>query len=129
MANKHLPKPTEAELAILNVLWKQGSSTVRSVHERLYPDQKMAYTTTLKQMQIMLEKGLVKRDTSARTHIYEAVLNERTAQQAMLDSLLDRAFSGSASNLVMQTLGRHKPSPEELKQIRDLLDNLENQGS
>lgn len=129
MTLQNIPKPTEAELAILNVLWKEGPCTVRKVHDQLYPDQRMAYTTTLKQMQIMLEKGLVKRDASARTHIYEAVASESKTQQAMLDSLLDKAFSGSASKLVMQALGRHKPNAEEMKQIRDLLDNLENKSA
>lgn len=124
-----LPRPTEAELAILKVLWQGGPTTVRKVHEQLYPEHQAAYTTTLKQMQIMLEKGLVIRDTSTRTHVYEAVPSEQKTQQAMLDSLLDKAFSGSASKLVMQALGSHKPSAKELKEIRDLLDNLENRKS
>ena len=120
-----LPHPTDSELAILQVLWRRGPSTVRDVHEALSHNRTTGYTTTLKLMQIMSEKGLVTRDESRRTHIYEAAGNPDRTRQQLVRSLLDRAFGGSAKALVMQALSANETSAEELTEIRKLLDSLE----
>jgi predicted transcriptional regulator len=117
-----LPRPTDAELAILRVLWEQGPATVRRVHEALAGTRETGYTTTLKLMQIMAEKGLVTRDESARTHVYTARLTQHQTQRQLVSDLLDRAFGGSAAALVMQALSAGQTSPEELRQIRQLID-------
>jgi len=117
-----LPRPTDAELAILRVLWEQGPATVRRVHEALAGTRETGYTTTLKLMQIMAEKGLVTRDESARTHVYAARLSQHQTQRQLVSDLLDRAFGGSAAALVMQALSAGQTSPEELRQIRQLID-------
>jgi BlaI family transcriptional regulator, penicillinase repressor len=121
------PKPTEAELAILNVLWKLGPSTVRAVHEELNQtqEQESGYTTTLKLLQIMTEKGLVKRDESQRSHVYEPLFTEQQVQRQLVGHLLERAFGGSAKKLVMQALSGKKASREEIAEIRKLLDEME----
>lgn len=124
MSKRDLPPPTESELAILQVLWTRGASTVRDVHEAMSRNRTTGYTTTLKLMQIMAEKGLVTRDESSRTHIYEAVNPDFTRQQ-LVRNLLDRAFGGSAKALVMQALSNNAASAEELADIRKLLDSLE----
>ncbi|HRF38489.1 MAG TPA: BlaI/MecI/CopY family transcriptional regulator, partial [Saprospiraceae bacterium] len=103
--SKDHPKPTDAELAILQVLWQSGPSSVRQVHEYLSDDRDTGYTTTLKLMQIMSEKGLVRRNTDARSHIYEAAIAETDVQQQLLRRFVDTAFRGSAMSLVMQALG------------------------
>ncbi len=118
-------KPTEAELEILQVLWQHGPATVRFVNEKLNQKKEVGYTTTLKLMQIMAEKGLVKRNEENRSHLYEASLTEEATQKHLLDKFLDVAFRGSASKLVMQALGTHKASKEELAQIRELLNKME----
>lgn len=115
------PRPTDAELAILRILWERGASTVRQVHEMLAPERSTGYTTTLKLLQIMTEKGLVGRDESDRTHIYQARLSEQQTQRQLVGDLLDRAFGGSASKLVMQALASRKASAEEMKEIRKLV--------
>jgi BlaI family transcriptional regulator, penicillinase repressor len=120
-----LPRPTDAELAILRVLWERGPSTVRQVQESLSGQRVIGYTTILKLMQIMADKGLVARDESDRTHIYAARKSEEHTQRQLLQDLLDRAFGGSALKLVMQALSTRKSSPEELAQIRQLLDEGE----
>jgi predicted transcriptional regulator len=120
-----LPRPTDAELAILRVLWERGPSTVRQVHESLSGERVIGYTTVLKLMQIMADKGLVARDETDRTHIYSARRSEEHTQRQLLQDLLDRAFGGSALKLVMQALSTKKSSPEELAQIRQLLDQSE----
>ncbi len=125
MMSKNIEKPTEAELKILKVLWQVGPCTVRQVHEALSYDKDSGYTTTLKLMQIMTEKGLVRRNESSRTHIYEATVSEADTQKQLLHKFLETAFSGSASKLVMQALGNHRTSKEELEQIRQLLDKIE----
>ena len=117
-----LPRPTDAELAILRVLWERGAATVRQVHEVLAEARDTGYTTTLKLMQIMADKGLVTRDESARTHVYAARLTRDETQQQLVSDLLDRAFGGSAAALVLQALSAGETSPEELKQIRELID-------
>jgi BlaI family transcriptional regulator, penicillinase repressor len=115
-----LRKPTDAELSILRVLWSQGPSTVRQVAEAL--GRATGYTTALKLLQIMTEKGLVRRDESARTHVYEAAFTEDQTQRRLVSDLLNRAFGGSAAKLVLQALAANKTSPEELAEIKRFLD-------
>jgi len=122
-------RPTDAELAILAVLWEQGPSTVRQVYDLLRPQQPIGYTTVLKLMQIMTEKGLVVRDVRQRAHIYRSRLTEQKTQRQLLADLLDRAFGGSAPKLVMQALTAKKASADELAEIRQLLDRLEGESS
>lgn len=118
-------KPTESELEILNVIWSKGQATVREVHEVLEVQKQSGYTTTLKLMQIMFEKGLLEREASGKSHVYRAVIKREEAQGQLLQRLIDNVFSGSASQLVMQALGHHKSSPEELDAIRKYLKTLE----
>jgi predicted transcriptional regulator len=125
VAKTNLPMPTDAELEILTVLWQHGASTVREVHESLTEAREMGYTTVLKLMQIMAEKGLVRRDERQRAHVYEARLAQEQTQRQLVGDLLERAFDGSAMNLVMQALQTTKASAEELSQIRNLLDEFE----
>lgn len=120
-----LPKPTDAELAILRVLWQRGPSTVREVWEQLDPKQRTGYTTVLKIMQIMFEKGLLYRDETDRSHVYHAARSEEQTQRQVIGHLLERLFSGSAPKLVMQALASRKATPAELKEIRRLLDDME----
>lgn len=117
-------KPTESELEILQVLWQKGEATVREVHESLMVNKEVGYTTTLKLMQIMNEKGLVKRNDSSRTHIYKAVSNKEKTQNFLLNKFISNLFGGSSSQLVMQALGSQKVSADELNQIQSLLDDL-----
>lgn len=124
MKNAGNPKPTAAELTILNVLWTQGPATVREVHNAL-PDQKTGYTTVLKLLQIMLEKGLVKRDSSSRAHIYESAFQAEDVQTQLVENLLTDAFQGSAKNLILRALSVKPSSPEELAEIRKLIDKLD----
>ena len=119
------PKPTEAELGILRVLWSRGPSTVREIWEQISAEQRTGYTTILKIMQIMYEKGLLERDEAQRSHVYHATLTEEQTQRQVVGHLLERVFSGSAPKLVMQALAMKKATPEELAQIRKLLDELE----
>lgn len=125
MSKIELSRPTDAELAILRVLWRQGESTVRQVFEALSQEREVGYTTVLKVMQIMTEKGLVERDESERTHVYQARLTQEQTQQQLVGDLLDKAFGGSASQLVLQALSAKPASAKELKRIRQLLDELE----
>jgi predicted transcriptional regulator len=127
MAKKNLPRPTEAELAILRVLWDRGPCTVRDVQEALERERRTGYTTALKLLQIMTEKGLVRRDDRQRTHVFEAVLPAETTQRQLVRDLVDRAFGGSAQELVMQALSAKKASKSDLAEIRRLLDSLEQQ--
>ena len=115
------PRPTDAELAILGVLWTQGPATVRHVHEALADARETGYTTTLKLMQIMAEKGLVTRDESARTHVYTAGVSRDDTQRQLVSDLVDRAFGGSAAALVLQALNAHPASPHELAEIQQLI--------
>ena len=119
------PKPTDAELAILRVLWSRGPSTVRQVHDALTGERATGYTTALKLLQIMSEKGLVARDETDRSHVYSAMLSEGETQRQLLDDLLGRAFGGSATKLVMQALSASKASAEELTEIRSLIEKME----
>jgi BlaI family penicillinase repressor len=120
-----LPRPTDAELEILTVLWSRGPSTVRSVHEVLSARRPAQYTTVLKLMQIMLEKRLVTRDDEQRAHVYAASRPRETTQRQLAKDLLDRAFGGSAAEMMMGALAAHKASKEELAEIRRLLDEQE----
>jgi BlaI family transcriptional regulator, penicillinase repressor len=117
-------KPTESELEILQVLWKKTSATVRDVHEELAKHKDVGYTTTLKLMQIMHEKGIVKRDDSIRTHVYQSAVNKENTQKHLLNKMIDNLFGGSTTQLVLQALGENKATPEEIEKIQSLLNNL-----
>jgi predicted transcriptional regulator len=120
-----LPRPTPAELAILRVLWERGSATVREVHEALSPGASAGYTTALKLLQIMAEKGLVERDESRRAHVYRPAVTAERTQRQLVGDLVDRAFAGSTARLVQQALSARHPDARELAEIRRLLDSLE----
>ena len=120
---RNLPRPTDAELEILRVLWELGSATVRQVHEALSGTRETGYTTTLKLMQIMADKGLVTRDESTRTHVYDARVSQEHTQRQLVNDLVDRAFGGSAAELVLRALSSHRASESELREIRKLIDD------
>ena len=120
-----VPKPTAAETEILTVLWDRGPSTVRAVHEVLEAKRETGYTTVLKLLQIMAGKGLVLRDERERTHVYRAAQPREAVQGELVGDLIDRAFDGSAAELVMRALSTSRPSKDELDRIRALLDRLE----
>ncbi|PUZ21756.1 transcriptional regulator [Chitinophaga parva] len=128
MSNKSI-KPTESELEILAILWEKGPATVRDIHEVLERSKDAGYTTTLKLMQIMHEKGLVYRDTSAKTHVYRAAVSQQDTQQQLLSKMIDTVFNGSASQLVLQALGNRKASAAELDAIKAYLDQIEKKGN
>lgn len=117
-------KPTESELEILQVLWDRQTATVREVHEELAATKEVGYTTTLKLMQIMFEKGLVTRDDSSKTHIYQPAVSREKTQQHLVGKMINNLFSGSPAQLVMQALGNHKASNAELEEIQQLLNSL-----
>lgn len=119
-------KPTDAELEILYILWERGPSSVRDINDLLNTRREVGYTTTLKFMQIMNEKGLVERDTAAKTHIYKAVVREHETKNHLMTDFINVAFQGSAMGLVMQALGNTKSSPQELQELKSLIDKLEN---
>lgn len=120
-------KPTESELEILQVLWDRGLASVREVHEELSKTKDAGYTTTLKLMQIMHEKGLVKRDDSVKTHIYQPAVSREKTQKHLLGKMINTLFGGSTTQLVIQALGNHKASAGELDEIQKLLNDLKNQ--
>jgi BlaI family transcriptional regulator, penicillinase repressor len=120
-------KPTESELEILGVLWKREIASVRDVHEELAKAKDVGYTTTLKLMQIMHDKGLVKRDQTSKTHYYQAAVSQRQTQKKLLGKMIDGLFGGSASQLVLQALGNYKASEKELAEIQELLNNMKKQ--
>jgi predicted transcriptional regulator len=126
MANEKNIKPTESEIEILRVLWDKGQASVREVHEILSVHKDAGYTTTLKLMQIMFEKGLATRDDSNKTHIYKPNVSKEITQQQFMGKMINSLFSGSSSQLVMQALGNHQHSKEELEEIQQLLNNLKN---
>jgi predicted transcriptional regulator len=126
MASTKYIKPTESELEILQVLWTRELASVREVHEELAKTKDVGYTTTLKLMQIMNEKGLVKRDDSVKTHIYQAAVSREKTQKHLLNKMIDGLFGGSPTQLVLQALGDHKASQAELEEIQRLLNNLKN---
>ncbi|MFO0821166.1 MAG: BlaI/MecI/CopY family transcriptional regulator [Pirellulales bacterium] len=119
------PRPTDAELDILRVLWERGPSTVREVYEVLNADRPLGYTTVLKFMQIMFEKGLVTRDDSERSHVFQAKYRQEQTQRQLVKDLATRAFGGSLEQLVLQALSSKRASKQELAEIRKLLDQLE----
>ncbi|WP_276485931.1 BlaI/MecI/CopY family transcriptional regulator [Paraflavitalea pollutisoli] len=120
-------KPTESELEILQVIWAKGTASVREVHEELLKVKEAGYTTTLKLMQIMFEKGLVKRDDSVKTHIYQAAVSREKTQKHLVGKMIDSLFGGSPTELVIQALGNHKATADELEAIQQLIDNLKKQ--
>ncbi len=124
MARLKTSRPTERELTILRILWGQGPTTVREVNEAMNKDRDTGYTTTLKLMQIMAEKGLLIRDESNRQHVYKPAITEEKTQKQLVGDLLERAFSGSAEKLVMRALSAKKVSSEELKRIRKILNKF-----
>ena len=119
-------KPTDAELEVLHVLWANGPSSVRFVNTELSKNRSVVYTTTLKMMQVMVDKGFLKRDTSDRTHMYEAAIEESEIQQSLLDKLVQTAFKGSPLSLVLQALGHEKTSQEDLEEIKKIIKKIEN---
>jgi predicted transcriptional regulator len=123
--SKSKMRPSDAELAILKVLWARGPSTVREVYDRVGNERKWGYTTVLKLMQIMAVKRLVRRDESRRSHVYHSLLNQSATQRRLVVDLLDRVFGGSGRDLVLQALSARRATPAELKEIRSYLDELE----
>ena len=122
MDNQNI-KPTEGEMEILQVLWQKGNATVREVHEAL-GKKDSGYTTTLKLMQILHEKGMVERDTTQKTHIYKALVSQDKTEKQLVNKMIDNVFNGSAARLVMQALGNHSASAEEIDEIKKYLDSL-----
>ena len=118
-------KPTEAELEILHILWANGASSVRFVNEKLCGNREVGYTTTLKMMQMMYDKGLLSRDDSTRSHVYEAIHQQEETQQVLLNQFVNSAFKGSAMQLVMQALGNHNATDKELAEIKALIEQIE----
>jgi BlaI family transcriptional regulator, penicillinase repressor len=125
MAKNQIPKPTDSELEILQILWQYGASTVKTVNEKLNMKKETGYTTTLKMLQIMFEKNLVERNDNERSHVFSAAIDQKEIQKALVDKIMETAFSGSAANLVMQALGNSKPTKEELLKIKELLNQIE----
>lgn len=119
------PKPTAAELQILHVLWRRGPSTVNQVQPELKRGDQVAYTTVLKLLQIMFEKGLVRRDESTRPHVFRAAVSEAQVKRRLVTDLLDQVFDGSSMSLVMQALSARRATPDELRQLRELLNEIE----
>ena len=124
MALTKILKPTESELEILQVLWNEKSATVRTVHEALSKTKESGYTTTLKLMQIMFEKGLVSRNDSSKTHIYQPAVTREKTQKQFLNKMINTLFAGSSADLVLQALGGHNASDEELEKIQELINQL-----
>lgn len=125
MPRKRSSKPTEVELQILGVLWARGPSTVREVHNALEDDRDTGYSTTLKMMQIMTEKGLLLKDDSQRPQVYRPAISQEQAQMQFVDDLIQRVFGGAAEKLVLRAINSRHVSPEDLEQIRKLLKKLE----
>jgi BlaI family penicillinase repressor len=123
--NKNAPKPTDGELEILQILWEKSPASVKYVHEKINQKHPVVYTTTLKLMQIMTEKQLLKRTGEGRKHLYQPVFEKKETQSVLIHKLINSAFNGSASKLVMQVLGRHKPTEEELIEIQNYIKKLE----
>ncbi len=124
MTNSKILKPTESELEILKILWARENATVREVHEELSKTKDSGYTTTLKLLQIMFEKGLVSRNDTNKTHIYAPAISRQRTQKQFLDKMINTLFSGSSTQLVLQALGNQKASKDELEEIQKYLDNL-----
>ena len=128
MVSQSVPRPTDAELAILRVLWEHGPCSVREIHDVLSRDRTFAYTTTLKFLQIMTQKGLAMREERGRQHLYRACHKQKAMQRTLIRDLLDRAFGGSMSTLVVQALAMKRASPDELREIRRLLASIKENG-
>ncbi len=126
MKNKDHANPTPSELAILQILWNDGPSTVKQIHEKLSEEKDVVYTTILKTMQVMCDKGMLRRTAKGRKHIYQATVDQEETQNALLDRFLDKTFGGSASKLVMRALGNYNASKEELEQIKKFIENKKN---
>ncbi len=122
-------QPTSSELAILQILWQRGPSTVREVHDLLAQEKDVRYTTTLKTMQVMHSRGFIQREVQGQNHIYQAAIAQEATQTALLDTFLQRAFGGSAWRLVMKALGNYEASPEELAQLKKVIAEKENKKS
>jgi BlaI family transcriptional regulator, penicillinase repressor len=129
MSDAMPPRPTDAELAILRVLWSRGPSTVRQVLDALNEERATGYTTVLKLLQIMFEKGLVRRDESTRPHVFRAAVGEAQVKRRVVRELLDQVFEGSSMSLVMQALSAKPATPEEVRRLRQLLDDIEGERS
>ena len=119
------PRPTQAELEILRVLWQRGPSSVREVQQTMSETREAGYTTVLKLLQIMARKGLVARDERERTHVYRAAIAQHLTQRQLVSDLLERAFDGSASQLILQALAARRASPDEMEEIRKILDKAQ----
>lgn len=126
MKNKSKIAPTASELAVLQLLWTNGPLSVKDVHEALDYDKPVVYTTTLKTMQVMMERGMLDRISEGRKHIYRPLIAQTDTQDKLLDSFLDKTFGGSAKNLVMRALGQHTPDAAELKELKAYISALEN---
>ena len=118
-------KPTDSEIEILKIIWENGPSSVRHVNDELNHKKKVGYTTTLKLMQIMIEKGLLEREEQGRIHIYRAAIREEDTKKLLIDRFVETAFGGSAMQLVMEALGKHQTTPEELKELKELISKIE----
>jgi len=118
-------KPTDSELQILNLLWEKGPSSVRAIHNVLAEERDLYYTTTLKTMQLMAEKGLLSRDTTQRSHIYRVNIKKRDVEKNLIDKLANSVFKGSASQLILSALGHSKPNKDELEEIKALIEKLD----
>lgn len=129
MKNSKQNKPTESEMGILQVLWEQGPSTVREVHDILSEKKEAGYTTTLKLMQIMNEKGLLNRNDESRSHIYSAAVKQQSIQKQLVSKMIDGLFKGSSASLVMHALGNHRASKEEIREIKKYLNEIENRNT
>ena len=125
MKKAHSLKPTESELEILQIIWQHGPSPVRFINDELNRKKQVGYTTTLKLMQIMIDKGLLKRKEDGRKHIYSAVIQAQETRNLLLGKFLESTFEGSAMKLVMQALGNHNASPSELKELKELIEKIE----
>ncbi len=117
--------PTASELAILQLLWANGPLSVKDIHEALERDKAVVYTTVLKTMQVMMERGMLDRISEGRKHIYSALITQDATQDKLLDTFLDKAFGGSATKLVMRALGTHTPDKDELEELKAYIDSLE----
>lgn len=125
MKNKNANSPTASELAILQLLWTNGPLSVKAVHEALDQEKPVVYTTVLKTMQVMMERGMLDRSSEGRKHIYRALIAQTATQDKLLDSFLDKTFGGSAKKLVMRALGQHTPDAAELEELKAYINSLE----
>jgi BlaI family transcriptional regulator, penicillinase repressor len=125
--NKYINKPTEGELEILQILWRLGPCTVKKVNEIMNEKKDVGYTTSLKMLQIMVEKGLCQREAEGKLHIYKAALKEQQVKRNYLKDMIDQVFEGSPMEMVVQTLGNYKASPQEILELKKLIKDLESQ--